>query len=60
MIQPPQDLKAEAERCRRLIREIDDPAVQSTLAELADFYERQAQQDYPYELRSFGQPPEHG
>jgi hypothetical protein len=47
MIPPPQDLKAEAARCRRLIREIEDPAVKGALAELADFYERQAAGEHP-------------
>ena len=56
MIQSPQNLKAEADRCRRLMKEIDDPAVKSTLAQLADFYDRQAQEDSPYELRSFNPP----
>ena len=56
MMQPLHDLKAEAARCRRLIKEIDDPAVKSTLAELADFYERQAAQDSPYEQRAFTPP----
>jgi len=56
MIQPLHDLKAEAARCRRLIKEIDDPAVKSTLAELADFYDRQAASGAPHELRAFTPP----
>jgi hypothetical protein len=49
----PQDMKAEAERCRRLMREIDDPSVQSTLAQLADYYDRQAALERSLEKRSF-------